>query len=309
MKKKLLYIFFIFSFACVYAQQDPQYSQYMFNQVIINPAYIGSKDAINVTGLFRKQWVNVNGSPQTTNLSVSGALKEKKIGLGTHLVQENIGPKQWTSAYIDYCYRLRLGKGKLSFGLSTGIINYNFNTSKLVLLDQYEPNLNSSSIMNAKKFDLSAGLYYYSRTFFVGLSATHLTNPNLYNVTSQQGETTKFYNLNQHLFFTIGKAFEINNSLVFSPSIVVKALNVKNVTADINTNFLIKEKIWLGVSYRTSGSVVALTQLLITDKLKIGYSYDYGFKGISNASLGSHEIMMSYDFGKGKSKIVTSKFL
>lgn len=291
------------------AQQDPQYSQYMFNQVVINPAYAGSKDAINVTGLFRKQWVNVNGSPQTSNLSMSGPLKAKKIGLGGHIIQENIGPKQWLSAYLDYCYRVKLGKGKLSFGLSTGLVSYNFNASKLDLSDQNEPILYSNANTRALKFDMSAGLYYYSRTFFAGISVTHLTNPKLFATTSDQGETLTFYNLNQHVFFTIGKGFAINENLVFSPSLMVKTIKGKQISADVNANFLIKNKLWLGVSGRSSMTVVALAQFSITDKLKVGYAYDFGLKGIGRSSYGSHEIMMSFDFGSNKSKMVNTRFL
>ncbi|MBI3520463.1 MAG: type IX secretion system membrane protein PorP/SprF [Bacteroidetes bacterium] len=309
MKHFGLYIFLFCSISYSFAQQDPQYSQYMFNQVVINPAYIGSKDALNVTGLFRKEWVNVNGSPQTNNLSLSGPLKAKKIGIGAHVVQETIGPKKWMSAYLDYCYRVKLGKGKLSFGLSTGLVSYNFNSSKLDLSDQNEPTLYTNSINRSIRFDMSAGLYYYSRTFFAGLSVTHLIHPTLFTTTSSQGQSISFYNLNQHLFFTVGKAFSINEQLVFSPSVLIKSIEGKTINADINANFLIRNKLWLGVSCRTSLSIVCLAQYLVTDKLKIGYSYDYGLNGIAKTSYGSHEIMLSYDFGKGKSQMVTSRFL
>ncbi len=308
MKKYITY-FLLITTTVAYAQQDPQYSQYMFNQVVINPAYLGSKDAINVTGLFRKEWVNVNGSPQTTNFSIAAPLKAKKIGIGGHIVQETIGPKQWMSAYLDYCYRVKLGKGKLSFGLSTGVVSFNFNTAKLDLSDKYEPTLYSSATQRAIKFDMAAGLYYYSRSFFAGLSATHLNSPKLISTTSNSGQTVNFYNLQPHFMLTMGKAFSINQNLVFSPSVLVKTVMGKQVSADLNANFLIREKIWLGVSCRSSLTAVVLAQFLVTDKLKIGYSYDYGLKGIARTSYGSHEIMMSFDFGSGKSKMVTSRFL
>lgn len=308
MKQKGFYIFFLLTALVGSAQQDPQYSQYMFNQVVINPAYAGSKEALNVTGVFRKEWVNVNGSPQTNNLSISGPLKAKKIGLGAHVVQETIGPKKWLSAYADYCYRIQLGSGKLSMGLSTGIVSYNFNSAMLDLSDQNEPVLYSNANNRSLKFDMSAGLYYYSRTFFVGVSATHLTSPKLFSTTAQS-QTVSFYNLDKHMFVTAGKAFTINDNLVFSPSVMIKTVMGKNLSLDMNANFLIKDKFWLGLSGRTNRSLVALAQYLVTDKLKIGYSYDYGLKGITKSSNGSHEIVLSYDFRTGKSRIVTSRFL
>ncbi|MGZ3883074.1 MAG: PorP/SprF family type IX secretion system membrane protein [Bacteroidia bacterium] len=308
MRKTGLHIFFLFIVCSLQAQQDPQYSQYMFNQVIINPAYIGSKDALNATGLFRKEWVGISGSPQTNNLSISGPLKSKMIGLGGHITQETIGPKKWVSAYADYCYRVKLANGKLSFGLSTGLVSYNFNTAKLDLYDQNEPVLYSGSINHAVRFDMSAGAYYFSRTFYVGLSVTHLTNPKLFDVSADQNKAA-FYDLNQHMFLTIGKGFQLSDQLVFSPSLMVKTIRGRDFSVDVNANFLIKNKLWLGVSCRTSLAVVGIAQYLITDRLKIGYSYDYGLRGIVRASSGSHEVMLSYDLKTGKSKIVTSRFL
>lgn len=303
------YIFLFFFCGILPAQQDPQYSQYMFNQVILNPASIGSRNAINVMASFRKEWVNVNGTPQTNNLSVSGPLKDKKIGLGGHLTQENIGPRKWTTAYMDYCYRVKLGKGKLSFGLSTGIMAYNFNSTKLDLYDKEEPVLYMNSVNRSVKFDLNAGAYYFTRSYYVGFSATHLTSPKMYREELQPGVSNKFYNLNQHFFLTAGRAFLIRENLVFSPSIMVQSVFLKEATVDVNANFLIYSKVWIGLSCRSSMALVGLAQYIITDRLKIGYSYDYGFRGIARSSYGSHEIMLSYDFLNTRSKIVNSRFL
>jgi type IX secretion system PorP/SprF family membrane protein len=305
--RKLKIIFLLFCSAALKAQQDPQYSQYMFNQVIINPAYIGSREALNITGLFRKEWVNVSGSPQTNNLAVSAPLQSKKMGAGGHITQESIGPKKWISAYGDYSYRIRLPEGKLSFGLSAGLVAYQFNTSLLDLYDKDEPavynNLGSPSI----RFDMNTGAYYYTRTFYVGFSATHLTSPKLLNA-DVSGSRVNFYNLNRHFFLTIGKGFAVSDQLVINPSVMLKMVD-RELMVDFNTNMQIKNRIWLGISLRSSLNLVSLAQYKVNDKLKIGYSYDYGLRGISRASYGSHELMLSYDLGSGKSKMVTSRFL
>ena len=194
-------------------------------------------------------------------------------------------------------------------GLSTGLVSYRFNSSKLDLADQNEPMLYSNAMNRSTRFDMSAGLYYYSSSFYAGISATHLTSPELFSYTNSSGQSVSFYNLNQHLFLVAGKAFSINDHLVFSPSVMLKTISGKSYSADINANFLIKNKLWLGISCRTSPSLVVLAQYLVTDKFKIGYSYDYGMKGIARVSTGSHEIMLSFDFGSNKSKMVTTRFL
>jgi type IX secretion system PorP/SprF family membrane protein len=119
--KKIIYIlFFALSFSMAKAQQDPQYSQYMFNHVVINPGYTGSKDALSTTLQMRKQWVGIDGSPQTNDFSIHGPLKSKNIGVGGHVVLEQIGPKRWASAYGDFAYHIKVGKGKLRFRYKCG---------------------------------------------------------------------------------------------------------------------------------------------------------------------------------------------
>lgn len=308
MKTTFITTFIIIGIQMV-AQQDPQYSQYMFNRVLINPAYIGSKDVPSITLLSRKEWVNVSGAPQTNNFSFSTPIQSNKMGIGGHLVQETIGPKNWLTGYVDYCYRIKLARGIFSFGVSAGAVAYNFNTSKLDLYDKNEPTLQANSVTQAVRFDMNAGIYYYTRSFYLGISATHLTSPKLFETNSRSGSSTKFYDLNQHIFLTLGKGFLMNDGLIFNPSLMIKSVTGKNINADVNANFLIKNKVIFGISLRSSYNLVGLIQYHIQDKFRIGYSYDYGFKGISKISSGSHEISLSFDFTAKKSKIITTRLL
>ena len=305
--RKLLITYLYLWHVFLHAQQDPQYSQYMFNQVILNPAYIGSKEALNATLMYRKQWVEISGAPQTINLSVSGPLKQKRLGLGGHVVQESIGPKTWLSAYLDYSYKVRLGRGHLAFGLSTGLVNYHFNASRLNLQDPSEP-LQAYNFSNINRFDMNAGLYYHSSSFYAGLSMSHLTSPRLFDINTPTG-TQAYYNLKPHVFVTLGKGFAVSENLVFSPSVLVKIVEGQQVNADLNFNFLIRERLWLGVSFRSSNAMVALAQFRITDKIKLGYSYDQGVTGVMRAAGGSHEVMIGYDFYKFKSKTISTRYL
>lgn len=302
MKLVYLHIFFIFMLACS-AQQDPQYSQYMFNRTIINPAYIGSRDVAALTGQIRKEWVNVKGSPQTNNITVSAPLRGKNMALGGHLTAESIGPKKWLSGYVDYSYRLKFRTGSLCFGLSAGAVGYDFTPSRIDLYDPNEPALNNSQTRSLR-FDAGCGIYYYTRSFYAGLSSTHLTAPRLFN-----GTSGGFYNLSRHLFLTIGKGFRINNDLVFNPSLLVKAVPAQQINADISACLIIRNRLTTGVSFRSSSNIVALVQYFINDKFRIGYSYDYGLKGIARTSAGSHELTLHFDMISTKSNITTTRLL
>ena len=309
-------LFFIISFVFArssFAQQDPQYSQYMFNQLVINPAYAGSKEALSTTMDLRKQWVAMPGAPQTGSISMHGQLLGS-LGLGGHLIAEKIGPTSWTAAYLDLAYRLKLGRGKLSFGVSGGLVNYNINVNELNYKDGGEPILTYTGARNA--FDVNAGFYYNSHSFYIGGSVTHLNSPNLYNGISTVPASTLaknaslYFSLQSHYFLYAGKGFTLNENLVFNPSLLVKAIGTGMIPSiDVNLNFLLKNKVWLGVSARSGYGFVALIQLLVTDKFKVGYAYDLGINRIGVQGQSSHEIMLGYNFNVFKSKMLTPRYL
>lgn len=299
----------------VFAQQDPQYSQYMFNQVVINPAYIGSKEALGATVDMRKQWVSMNGSPRTGTISLHGPLPVKSIGLGGHIVNEAIGPAKWTAAYFDFAYRFKLGGGKLSLGLSGGAVNYNMTLAQTDYKDPGET-FPGQNLGPKTAFDASTGFYYFNHSFYIGGSLTHVNSPELYkgvnyytNSTTGNKDTSSInFNLNRHAFLYMGKGFLINDNLVVNPSIIFKA-GGKSSTFDLNCNFLLRKKIWLGASYRSGYGLVGIFQYLVNDQLRIGYSYDQGFSRIGAAGGGSHEIMIGYNFSIFKSKMVSPRYL
>lgn len=298
------------------AQQDPQYSQYMFNQVVINPAYVGSKEALSATMDLRKQWIAMEGAPRTGTISLHGPLPLKSIGLGGHLINEAIGPAKWNAAYFDFAYRFRLGRGKLSLGLAGGVVSYNMNLKQTDYKDQGEvfPNQN---VGPRTRFDASAGFYYYSNSFYMGGSVTHINKPNLYsdvyyftNTLAQPDTAYVNFNLRPHGFFYLGKGFLINENFVINPSVLVKNDNPARVgTIDLNCNFLLRKKLWLGVSLRSGYGAVALFQYAVTDQLRIGYSFDRGFNRIGAVGGGSHEIMVGYNFNIFKSKMLSPRYL
>jgi type IX secretion system PorP/SprF family membrane protein len=287
------------------AQQDPQYSQYMFNQMAINPAYAGSKEALSASAFIRSQWTGIDGAPKTETFSIHGPLKKKKVGLGFSCIADQIGPKKSIGVLGSYAYRLQIKNGFLSMGLRVGVYQFAYNwnaiTHKDLVDDVYTQNPTSKIVPTA-----DAGIYYYTNTLYVGFSATHLYNGRLTSVSSQTGDNAK---LSPHLFFTFGKAWALSDNLIFNPSIMAKAAKGAPSTYDLNFSFLLKQKMWLGASWRSSYGVVVYAQFNVTDKFKLGYSYDYGINKIGKAGGGSHEIMLGYDFNISKSKMTSPRYL
>ena len=315
MVKKLPAILFSFSLSAtlLQAQQDPQYSQYMFNQLVVNPAYAGSREALSAVADLRQQWISMPGAPQTGTISMHGPLPFKNVGVGGHLIYENIGPATWAAAYTDYAYRIKVASGKLSVGLSAGAVNYNFRTGEMLFKNAGEvfPN----QYPGAKTtFDVAAGLYYYTKNYFIGASATHLTAPKLYDESFDYSatQTSKmFFNLQPHVFLTGGYAFEINENIVVSPSLMLKAIqtSIQSPSVDINCNVLLKKCLWVGVSGRIGYGVAGLIQYYVNENFKIGYCYDMGFNLIGTYGQSSHEIMLGYDFRIFKTKTLSPRLL
>jgi type IX secretion system PorP/SprF family membrane protein len=286
-----------------FAQQDPQYSQYMFNQLVINPAYAGSKEALCMAVSTRNQWVDMPGAPKTNTMFLHGPLLNKSIGLGGYVIQESIGPKKWTGIYGDFAYRFKLGKGKLSLGLSAGYTHYVFDLSKLDFKDASETF--SSNTVSPGAMDFTTGFYYNSKSFYIGGSITHLNKAKL-----DLGSSTTNYSLHKHSFLYLGKGWQINDNLVFNPSLMFKSDDPKRgAQCDLNFNFLLKKRLWLGLSVRQAYGLVFLTQYLVTDKFKIGYSYDRGLNKIGIYGKASHEILISYDFNIFKSKMLSPRYM
>jgi type IX secretion system PorP/SprF family membrane protein len=300
----------------ILAQQDPQYSQYQFNQMVINPAYAGNKDALSAVIDIRKQWGGFQGAPSTQSFSFHGPLKKKRIGLGLSAYNDAIGPKRVTAAYSNISYILQLSsKLKLSFGLRAGFVNYVFDFNKMNYKDPGETNAFANMSSNKIKPDFDAGIYLKSNSFYAGFSATHLNSAYIYNdkisytnVSGSQVEYDLTYKLNTHLFAIISKGFSVNDNLVINPTIIYKGtIAVSNV--DANLNFLIKQRVWLGVFYRSDATLGGLMQVYVTDKIKVGYAFDMSMGKVQKRLGNGHEIMIGFDLNVFKSKMLSPRYL
>jgi type IX secretion system PorP/SprF family membrane protein len=306
--KKILLLIALAGFLGSNAQQDAQYNLYQFNQMIINPAFAGARDGLSAILATRQQWTGFTGAPQTHCMSIHGPILNKNLGLGLTVVNDIMGPRNVIGAYGNVAYILKLSSRlRLSFGLNAGYNRYQFNFSKIKFQSGEVP-AELSQNLTPGALDINGGVYLKGKTFFIGGSATHLNNPTVYNYEANIGNGKYNYKLHTHAFITAGKSWLINPDLIFAPTVLVKLVN-SEIGADLNLNFFVMKKLWLGVFYRNGYGPGALMQYYITNKFRVAYSFDTGMNDARRLGP-SHEVMIGFDFGtETKSRMVNPRFL
>jgi type IX secretion system PorP/SprF family membrane protein len=294
----------LFAVNKVSAQQQSQFSMYMFNPLAVNPAYAGTKDALNATLLSRFQWVNIEGAPMTQTFSIHSPIKKKNIGLGLSVLNDKAGSTNYTSVNGDFSYRIKLNRRKdyLSFGLKGGIGVYNANYNDRNVQDASDV-LYITPINNKITPNLGFGVYYYGKKHYVGLTTPQLISNKI--TADIPGSTSAEA---RHLFLIAGYVFELNSLVQFKPSIVTKFAPNAPLSMDLNANFLLYEKFWVGAMYRLKESVGVNFVLYINDYLKFGYAFDFSTTEIQKYSRGSHEIMLGFDLNSQKSKFYSPRY-
>ncbi len=299
------------STAKVLAQYDPMFTQYMFNEMFINPAYAGSKEALAINALHRQQWVGFEGRPVTTTLSMHGPLANNKMGIGLSFLNENIasGKLKRNLAYITYAYRIKTGeKGHLSFGLMGGahIQSNNYASLQTTDINDVRFSANTGNVMTP---NFGAGIYYSTQKFYAGLSLPRMVADNL-GITST-GDVKKNTSIDPskfHYYFTIGRVFNAGDDVKLKPQVMLKAVKNAPVEMDLNLSALLMEKIWIGASYRTKADLSFLAGIQVNPQFLVSYSYDYSLNDLSSYNSGSHEIGLGYVFGfKGK-KVISNRY-
>ena len=288
----------------VHAQQDALFSQYMFNPFAINPGYAGSRDAVSGVLLHRNQWAGLDGAPKTTTLALHSPFKGKHFALGVNVFSETIGPSANQGAFLTYAYRMRMPVGRLALGLRGGLYTSRFDKSKLNYNDpgdQYD----TEGVVKAAAPSFDFGLYYNTNHIFLGASVSHLGEIG----SNFDDQTQTKLELKRHYILSGGGAIELSKKLVYKPSVIVKYVAGAPISIDINSSFLIKKIVWLGASYRTSKSLVLITEFNITDFLRLGYSYDMIFNQLSSYNNGSHELFIGFDFAIKKQQSVSPRYL
>ncbi|AXT49395.1 type IX secretion system membrane protein PorP/SprF [Aquimarina sp. BL5] len=290
MKSRLIFSIAIVFCSVLYAQQDPQYSQYMYNMSTVNPAYVTNQSGLISTGLlYRKQWTGIDGSPETANVFGNIPLSEK-IELSVNYVNDRIGEAISTNNNffnVDFAYITRISdRFKLSYGLKAGINSFKLDASGSDVADDPAFADNNSQL----QLNIGAGLFLFSNNFYAGISSPNLL-PNDVAVNGIGVSQSK-----THLYGVTGFVFDLVDEVKLKPSMVIKQVLDSPLTFDISLNSLIYNKFELGISYRYEDAFIALAGFNITRNLKVGYSYDFSTSELSGYNNGSHEIILLYNF-------------
>ncbi|MEQ8903722.1 type IX secretion system membrane protein PorP/SprF [Ekhidna sp.] len=303
MNKVWCFILLIFGLSVsIHAQQQVMFTQYMFNGLVLNPAYAGSHESISLTALNRIQWVGIDGAPNTQTFSVHSPVPGKNIGLGAFFVRDNIGVTTQNNFFLSYAYRMQMSRGILSFGLQGGFSDTNVSYDDLGIGDS-----NLSGAESTFKPNFGAGIYYLTDRFYAGASVPYIMR----NSSDDEGNSLQSdisTEQIQHYYITSGAVFDLSPLIKLKPSFLIKAVSGAPVEFDLNANVLFDDKLWLGVSYRSFDSIDLLLELQLNTQLRLGYAYDITTSDLRKVNSGSHEIMLNYRFVFAKSKIVTPRY-
>jgi type IX secretion system PorP/SprF family membrane protein len=288
-------LFVFMSFIDTFAQQDPHYTQYMYNMNVINPAYAGSKENLSFGLLYRKQWVEIEDAPTTFSFSGSAPVGSN-VGLGLSVISDKIGPVEENNVYGDFSYTLSLGgEHKLAFGIKAGAT---FHKVGLFDIGQNNPDPNDPAFSENTSntfLNIGTGLFYYTNKYYVAFSV-----PNMLKKAHLDFDGRKFGTETSHYFLTGGYVFDLNPNLKFKPFAMLKSAFNTPASLDVSTNFLYMEKFELGATYRLQDSFGAMVNYAITPSLRIGYAYDHIISDIKVAAPSSHEVILLFDLSFSK---------
>jgi type IX secretion system PorP/SprF family membrane protein len=310
MKKRYLALALLsLSAVKIQAQQDPHYTQYMYNMNVMNPAYAGSKESISGGLLYRQQWVGLEGAPKTATFSIHSPIG-KNVGLGLSAISDRIGPVDETNVYSDFSYTVNLGgQSKLAFGLKAGAT-----FQRIGLLSDIgsgytqDPNdfafdENSNNI----NLNIGSGLFFHTDKYYAAFSVPNMLDSKHLDIT-RNGQEYQFGSETKHYFLTSGYVFDLSANTKFKPSFMLKSAFKAPTSLDCSANFLFFEKYEIGGTYRLDDSFGAMINFAISPSMRIGYAYDHVISEIKNTAPSSHEFMLLFDLNLSKKVSVSPRF-
>ena len=304
MKKEILLLIIVFFTISVKAQQDPQYTQYMYNMSIINPAYAGSYNALTLNFLGRWQQAGNGGASRTLSMAMSAPVG-KNVGLGLSIVTDEIGPVEEQNVFGDFSYTLQISeKGNLALGLKAGFTFFNICLPCLNIVNENDAAFTNQNV-NKVKPNFGVGTFYYTDKFYVGVSI-----PNFLQTLHflDKGDQERSASEIKHFFLSSGYVFNVSNDIKLKPSIMLKASEGAPISIDFSGNVLLYDKFELGLSYRLNQSISALINVRASNRLRVGYAYDYIVTNLGNFKSGSHEVFVLFNFDFKKLKIRSPRF-
>jgi type IX secretion system PorP/SprF family membrane protein len=301
----------------VFAQQDAQFGQYVFNGMYINPAYTGYKEELYLQAFARAQWTGIKGAPQSLSISADEAINDESLGIGGIITKDKIGAQSSLSASANFAYRIKLDRTEtnvLAFGLGVGVMQAGLNGNLLDPIEQGDNRIPTGSVSQITP-DIRAGIHYSNEKFFIGFSADNLLAKSL----SVFGDYKLLnFKVQPHFYLSAGMALPLTDDFVFKPTFLIKDDLHGPTSMDLNAFLLVKERFWIGGVYRTSvklypksnlqanltarSAVGFISEFFVRQNLRIGYGYDYSLNKLGNYDYGSHEISVGYFLQTAKSR-------
>lgn len=290
------------------AQQDPQYTQYMYNTQVVNPAYAGSREGLSLGGLYRSQWVGLEGAPDTFTFTGHTPIGFSNVGIGLSLVRDEIGPSTETWANVDVSYTIQTSDiGKLAFGIKTGASFLDVDFTKLNISDPGD--IFENNIDNQVNFQIGAGAFYYTDRFYVGLSVPNFVESDHFDEASIENTNINALGKERlHYFLIAGHVFDLSENVKFKPAVMTKLVTGSPLQADASANFMFYDKFVLGGAYRWSAAWSAMAGFQMTDEIFLGFGYDRETTDLSSFNDGSFEFFLRFELFKKPERILSPRF-
>lgn len=296
-----LILLLLFAYTETKGQQYPQFTQYMYNTIAINPAYAGSRDALSIIALSRNQWTGIKDGPETQTLSINSPLRNERVGLGVSFINDQLGFERFTSLYADFSYTIPVSDAlELSFGIKGGATYYKIDEELYGLDDPY-----FNERLNRWNFNVGAGMLLHTNKWYVGLSTPRMINHDKNNDSQYQSLDRVQY------YFIAGYVFNLSENVKFRPSMLSKYTKGAPISTDVTGTLLFYEKFWLGVSYRINNEqrdVGFLADLQVSKQFRVGYAYEVPSGDVRPYTSGSHEILLIYEFKFLKDKLKSPRY-
>jgi type IX secretion system PorP/SprF family membrane protein len=303
MKKNSFVLLLLLVMSSGYAQQESQYTHYMYNTININPAYAGSRGVLSVFGLHRTQWVGLDGAPTTNSFSINTPIQNSRMGIGLSFVNDKIGASEQNNISVDFSYTIPVSLDyKLSFGLKASANLLNVDYTKLDRYDLNDPKF-QNNIDNVFSPNIGAGVYFHSDQFYVGFSVPNFLPLRRFDVAISRAVENSL-----HYYLIGGYVFDVSPSLKLKPTFMTKMISGAPLQLDLSVNALIQDKLTLGVAWRWDAALTAMAGFQLRDGLFVGYSYDFETTSLSNYNSGSHEVFLRFELLNIRKRIITPRF-
>jgi type IX secretion system PorP/SprF family membrane protein len=305
-KNYILFGLFVLLSISGFSQQDPMYTLYMNDPILINPAYAGSRGNLSLNSVFRKQWVGLDWQPTTTSVTINSPFLKYKVGFGFSFMNDQIGPMQQTGLYLDYAYHLRFSNNRnLSLGLKAGFTNYDLYLLDLTTAD-WDQYVQANGYRNKFLPNFGIGAYYYTEWYYVGFSIPSLVKNSLVD----KENTLEINSREDRTFFlTAGMVFTLVDPIIkIKPTILSRSIFGAPPSVEVSATAIFYDRIWFGLLYRFGDAAAAHLRLQITSQLQIGYSYDLTNTDLRPHNRGTHEVMLNYVFTRRGQRILSPRY-